>query len=180
VSTSAFAFGGGLVGFNYTVNNLGDTIDQSFATGAVTGAPNTFVGGLVGYTITSITNSYSTGAVSATGAGFTGLGGLSGDIDTAGTVSTSYSTGTVQPVGGSYYGGFVGDLAGSVTNNYWDTSTSGLANGTGNVGNHANITGQTTAQLQAALPAGFSSTIWSVSATINSDLPYLLANPPPA
>ena len=180
VSLSSFAFGGGLVGYSYLVNNLGNTIDQSFATGTVAGAPDAFVGGLVGYTLGAVTNSYATGAVSATGAGFTGLGGLAGDIDTGGTIGTSYSTGTVQLVGGSYDGGFVGDLVGAVTKNYWDTTTSGIATGTGNMGNHASITGRTTAQLQAGLPAGFSSTIWGVTATINGGFPYLLANPPPA
>jgi len=180
VSTSAYAFGGGLVGFNYTINNIGDTIDQSFATGAVTGAPFAFVGGLVGYTTTSVTNSYSTGTVSATGSGFTGLGGLSGDIDTAGTVGTSYSTGTVQPVGGSYYGGFVGNLAGTLSNNYWDTTTSGLGNAAGNVAGAPGATGDTTSQMQSSLPSGFSSSIWGENSGINGGLPYLLANPPPA
>ena len=40
------------------------------------------------------------------------------------------------------------------------------------------ITGETTAQLQAALPSGFDPTIWAESPSINGGLPYLIANPP--
>ena len=182
VSISALGFGGGLVGFNYPVNSVADTIDQSFATGAVTGAPFTFVGGLVGYTSSAITNSYSTGSVSATGSGFTGLGGLAGDIDTGGTAGTSYSTGQVQIVSGSYLGGFVGYLPGALSDDYWDTSTSGITNisqGAGNVANAAGVTGDTTSQLQSGLPSGFSASIWAESTSINGGLPYLRALPPP-
>jgi hypothetical protein len=45
-------------------------------------------------------------------------------------------------------------------------------------GSGAGITGETTAQLQAGLPAGFDPTIWAESPSINNGLPYLINNPP--
>jgi hypothetical protein len=64
---------------------------------------------------------------------------------------------------------------------YWDTTTSGITNlsqGAGNIANDPGITGETTAQLQATLPAGFDPTIWAENPSINGGLPYLIANPP--
>jgi hypothetical protein len=80
-----------------------------------------------------------------------------------------------------YLGGFVG-VAGYITDGYWDTSTSGIANlsqGAGNGSNYPGISGLTTSQFQSGLPAGFSGTIWTQKSTINGGLPYLIANPPP-
>ena len=96
-------------------------------------------------------------------------------------VGASYSTGQVQSVPGSYIGGFVGYLVGALSNDYWDTTTSGITNlgqGAGNTGNAPGVTGDTTAQLQSGLPGGFSGSIWGESANVNGGLPYLLANPP--
>jgi hypothetical protein len=50
--------------------------------------------------------------------------------------------------------------------------------GAGNIANDPGITGQTTAQLQAGLPAGFDPSIWAEDPGINNGLPYLIANPP--
>ncbi len=96
------------------------------------------------------------------------------------TVGNSYSTGA--PSGGAI-GGLVGldDSNGGISNDYWDTSTSGVTNlsqGAGNIANDPGITGETTAQLQAGLPAGFDPTVWAENANINGGLPYLIANPP--
>ena len=60
---------------------------------------------------------------------------------------------------------------------YWDTDTSGTDTGVGN-GSEDGVTGLTTAQLQAALPAGFDPTIWKQDPKTNNGLPYLLTNPP--
>jgi len=87
----------------------------------------------------------------------------------------------VQQAAGDLVGGFVGNLLGSTTKDYWDTDTSGITNlaqGAGNVSNAPGITGLTTAQFQAGLPAGFSSTIWGESSDKNGGFPYLLDLPP--
>ena len=178
---SNFSQAGGLIGLNYSIDNAACTVDQSYATGAVVGGPTSFVGGLAGYTYGSVSNSYATGAVLATGAGFTALGGLAGYVDTPATISASYSTGTVGPVAGSWIGGFAGGDLGPLSSDYWDTTTSGITNlaqGCGNVANCSGVTGLSTAQLQAGLPSGFSSTLWAESAGINGGLPYLAALPP--
>jgi hypothetical protein len=83
-------------------------------------------------------------------------------------------------------GGLIGfDAKGNSTgiaSSYWDTDTSGITNpsqGAGNISNDPGITGLTTLQLQSALPAGLSSSIWGQNSGINGGLPYLLAVPPP-
>lgn len=117
------------------------------------------------------------------------LGGLIGDAGyspsgTEPNVEPSCGTGTVSGPGTP--GGLVGAVgfAGtSFANAYWDTSTSEITNpgqGAGNVGSDPGITGLTTTQLQAGLPAGFNTTVWGESPGINGGLPYLLALPPPA
>ena len=71
---------------------------------------------------------------------------------------------------------------GTISDLYWDTSTSGITNlsqGAGNIANDPGITGETTTQLQAGLPTGFDPTIWAENTNINGGLPYLIANPPP-
>jgi len=40
------------------------------------------------------------------------------------------------------------------------------------------VTGRTTAQFQASLPAGFDPGIWAQAPTINNGLPYLIKNQP--
>ena len=141
--------GGGLVeyvDFYATVNN-------SYATGAVSGGDGSAVGGLVGTNANTISFSYSTGAVTG-GAGST-IGGLIGD-DAA--------------------------PAGSLDDTYWDTDTSGITNlsqGAGNIANDPGITGLTTAQFQSGLPTGFDPAVWAESSNINGGLPYLIDNPPP-
>ncbi|HEX4160261.1 MAG TPA: hypothetical protein VHY79_17485 [Rhizomicrobium sp.] len=62
-------------------------------------------------------------------------------------------------------------------NCYWDTTTSGTDEGTGE-GNVSGIDGVTTKQLKSGLPAGFDPSMWGENPNINNGLPYLLANPP--
>jgi hypothetical protein len=174
---------GGLLGTDTSVFLTGfyDIVKQSYATGAVSGDVDTLIGGLVGYTGGTVSDSYATGAVSASGSGFAALGGLVGYADSSASINTSYSTGNVQPVAGSWVGGFVGGIIGTLTNDYWDTDMSGitsLSQGAGNVANAASVTGQSSAQLQSGLPTGFSSTIWKERSAINGGLPYLIAIPP--
>lgn len=161
---------GGLVGFN----RPNGVIQDSFATGQVSsnlvvnGLSLMYMGGLIGeHAGTSITNSYSLGNVTLTGAGTTPdtrIGGFIGSLN-VGSVSNNYSVGRVSATHGSI-GGFSGTTAGSPTNNYWNTETSGQASS-------AAGSGLTTAQLQSALPSGFSSSTWDVISGVS--YPYLKA-----
>ena len=123
---------GGLVGFHYS-----KLINASYATGPVTGSD---AGGLVGTVATpreeaTIRASYATGSVDGGTAG-----GLVGHVYNKGTITASYATGRVA---GSRNGGLVGyDERGTVTNSYWDTSTSGHTSGSPG-------SGRTTSQLQS-------------------------------
>jgi hypothetical protein len=164
---------GGLVGYNK------GTIDRSFATGAGNSGYSSHTGGLVGYNGSAITNAYATGAVTAVGA--SSNGGLVGYND--GTVAYAYSTGAATEDGstGSYVGGLIGfdnSSLGSLTDTYWNTTTSGIGknHGAGNIPNDPGIKGKTTAKLQL----GFSKKVWGEDSNINGGLPYLLANPPPS
>ncbi|MGA9794938.1 MAG: GLUG motif-containing protein [Rhizomicrobium sp.] len=169
VSDSANGNVGGLAGAM-----RGGVIQASYATGSVSGMDDAWVGGLVGLNTGKVANSYATG--SATGGAGAEVGGLAGR--TAGLIEDSYSTGSVTGGSQSYIGGLIGfdNSGGNIENAYWDTTTSGIANaadGAGNVTNDSGITGLTTAQLRASLPAGFSSSYWSQSASVNGGLPYL-------
>ena len=174
-STSAPGCAGGLLGSDSPLSGLSDTIRQSYATGTVMGAVNTLLGGLVGYTVGTVSDSYATGGISSSGNGFRALGGLVGYATATSSISTSYSTGTVQYATGAWIGGFIGGSLGTLSNDYWDTTTSGIANqgGAGNVDNVAGAGGLSSTQLQSALPAGFSSSIWGLSGAINGGFPYL-------
>ena len=148
---------GGLVG----ANDAGGAITGAYATGAVSG--NSVVGGLAGINGGTISNAYATGTVS----GNSEVGGLAGN-DFGGTISNAYATGAVSGIGG--LGGLVASSAGTISNSYWDTETSGQSVSAGG-------TGLTTAQLSAALPSGFSSSVWGN--VNNQTTPYLLSNPGP-
>jgi hypothetical protein len=174
---------GGLVGANYGL------IQMSYATGNVVGG-NAFldggivVGGLVGGGDGAIISSYATGGVTVgTNSWAGGLAGLCGGDGC--TMSFSYSTGAVAGGTGSSVGGLIGydaSQAGSLTDAYWDTDTSGITDpsqGAGNIANDPGITGLTTAQFQSGLPAGFDPKVWGEKANVNGGLPYLLANVPP-
>jgi fibronectin-binding autotransporter adhesin len=137
---------GGIVG-----DNTG-AVTESFATGAITGAVG---GGLVGLNSGSLVDDYASGAINASGQG----GGLVGS--NSGTIAEAYSTGAVSDASG----GLVGtESGGTITDAYWDTQTSGASSSAGG-------TGLTTAQLQGALPTGFSTAVWGTGAGL---FPYLL------
>ena len=177
-SSSATADVGGLVGVNV------GSILASYATGsaiATNGIGRSDSGGLVGFSSGPTINCYATGNENI-GAS-TGVGGLIGY--NAYSVTSSYSIGAPTAQGGAIGGSMGFDQSGSnggeITNDYWDTTTSGITDpsqGAGNIQNDPGITGETTAQLQAGLPAGFDPTIWAESPSINGGLPYLIANPP--
>jgi filamentous hemagglutinin family protein len=154
---------GGLAGSN------GGTISQSFATDIVTdsGTGASSVGGLAGVNLVSgsIAQSYAAGTV-ILGSDSTIGGGLVGS--NLGTIDQTYSLGSVA--GGGVVGGLIGQQSGTVTNSYWDTDTSDIYQATGS-GSASGITGDTTTELQSALPAGFDPTVWNIVA--GSSFPYL-------
>ena len=129
---------GGLVGTKY-----GRSVVASYAAVEVTGGTN--VGGLIGENNAVVTASYATGWV----AGDDNVGGLVGSNGK--TITASYATGPVT--GQSNVGGLVGrntrsfSSTGTVTNSYWDTTTSRRTTSAGGQG-------RTTGQLQT--PTGYS------------------------
>ena len=94
VTASAGSYAGGLVG----QQTASGTIHSSYSTASVTGQAN--VGGLVGQaaagTGASITNSYSTGAVSRSSGTATTIGGLIGAVASGFSASASYFDSTTS------------------------------------------------------------------------------------
>ncbi len=123
------------------------TIVACYTTGKIAGADR--VGGLVAYNVRgTISSSYSTAYVS----GIANVGGLVGlQLLSSSSVTNSYSTGRVSRSSGSAttIGGLIGSSQGTVSNSYWDTSTSGQTTSAGGSG----VTGKTTRQLQT--PTGY-------------------------
>ena len=126
------------------------TVVLTFATGAVTAADgsDSRTGGLIGYVeaTSTVSRSFAAGPVSGGASGM--AAGLIAQLN-GGSADQLYSVGPVSSTGATV-AGLIADVAGGVpvTNSYWDTSTSGQALS-------AAGTGQTTAQLRAALPTGF-------------------------
>jgi len=133
--------------------------------GTVTGNSN--VGGLVGYLYgyASITNSYSN-VDNVTGSSYF-IGGLAGYIENS-TILNSYSTGSV--VSTSYRGGLVGPGLGTITDSFYDKTTSGQSDTGRGIG-------KTTAEMktEATFTNWDFDTIWDIdtSGTINDGYPYL-------
>ncbi len=155
----------------------GANVSRSFASGVVTGISE--AGGLVGTRDSGVIgNTYSVSPVSASGSSYTNVGGLVGSsTNTTDALTTSYAIGAVT--GGTCQGGFVGNRSTNepMSDDYWDTTTSGTNNGVG-CGDASGITGLTTEQLRSGLPAGFDPAIWSQAPGINNGFPYLISNPP--
>ncbi len=137
VNITGSTFVGSLVGSNF------GTVNNSYATGSVTGTDTTDtdgtqnkVGGLVGGNSGTISNSYAN--VNVTGSGDR-VGGLAGG--SSGTISDSYATGAVN--GSSYVGGLVGGNSGTISNSYATGNVTGtgdkvggLVGGSGDGGTH--------------------------------------------
>jgi hypothetical protein len=158
---------GGLVGVNYGV------VGRSWANVSVEGAQNAEAGGLIGNAHGHVYDVYATGRVIA--GDHLAVGGLIGY--SLAHVTTAYATGHVSGGQGTNVGGLLGEAAPKVSDSYWDTETSGTEFGVGG-GNAPGVTGMTTAELQAELPAGFDDGAWAQSPKINGGLPYLVSNPP--
>lgn len=172
VSCDVNCVAGGLVGDNFL-----SVVKQSFASGPVTvvvGA-NSVAGGLAGSNVNvTIEQSYASGPVA--GGNGSVLGGLVGSLwrfaqNDPGSISQSYAVGAIRGAC-SLCGGLVAaqeNVPTPVTQSYWDTNTTGKAASAGG-------TGETTMQLQAALPAGFSTSLWAITAGVS--LPYFGAGSP--
>jgi filamentous hemagglutinin family protein len=117
---------GGLLGTSPSGSGVTTLIDNSHATGKVTGSlTGSGVGGLVGAggdPTDSISNSYATGDVS----GNTSVGGLAGSNE--GTITNSYATGNVtgyNSTSSNNIGGLVGSNVGSIANSHADGNVNG-------------------------------------------------------
>ncbi|WP_208948527.1 YDG domain-containing protein [Segnochrobactrum spirostomi] len=123
--------GGSMTGANYVGGLVGlnsGTITDSYTTGAVTGSGMN-VGGLAGAMNGSITHAYATGAVS----GASNVGGLVGGM-IAGSITQAYATGAVASTG-DHAGGLVGVLiGGTITQTYATGAVSGASSVGGLVG----------------------------------------------
>jgi hypothetical protein len=112
------------------------TISNCYSTGAVSGFVG--VGGLVGDNhLGSISNCYSTGMVSGVSSSFR-VGGLVG-WNYVGNISNCYSTGSVS--GSEEVGGLAGSSGGTIVSSFWDINTSGQTTSSGG-------TGMTTAEMK--------------------------------
>jgi filamentous hemagglutinin family protein len=112
---------GGLVGW------ITGGISRSYATGNVN-ATALYVGGLAGWITGNASNTYAQGNVSTAGEN---VGGLLGWKN--GDVSNSYSSGRVA--GAVPVGGLIGaDLGGTVSNSFWDLTTSAQGGSAGGAG----------------------------------------------
>lgn len=213
---SGYAYAGGLVGFTRT-----GTIHGSFATGdvsatlSVTFDPmdpmnffdatgNGFAGGLVGYSQGDITDSYATGAVSATVTtsagsgtstasstvggviGFKGVGVVADSYSTGSVTASPTATGGASRVTDATEGGLIGTLISTASGNAWDTTSSGESDGAGNTSSPG-VEGRTTAQMTQfatfgpsglgwSIANGFSAgSTWGICPAVNSGYPFLSA-----
>jgi filamentous hemagglutinin family protein len=123
-STTGGSWAGGLVGRT----GASEVIGNSYATGTVGGIND--IGGLAGESDGIITNSYATGAVTATGTSQY-AGGLVGI--NSGAISTSFASGAVTNTGtgGVQGGGLAGSNSGTITNSYATGAVGGAGGGAG-------------------------------------------------
>jgi hypothetical protein len=118
----------GATGNGSTVNRLGVAIDNG--KGGVKG--NNYVGGLVGQSNGSITDSYATGNVTGSS---DYVGGLAGN--SVGNITNCYATGEIK--GANYGGGLIGSSGGNITDSYATGDVTGAGSSVGGlVGNSSN------------------------------------------
>jgi len=143
------------------------TITKCYATGTVTTVGGN-AGGFVSSDAGTIQDCYTRCAVVGTGAASWAGGFVESE---EGAIDNCYSTGAVS---GIYCGGFCNYLfgAGTITDSFWDTETSGQAASDGG-------TGKTTAQMKTEstfTDAGwdFTTPIWYINSTINDGYPAFI------
>jgi hypothetical protein len=153
---------GGLVG----VITSGGKVSGCYAAGNVSG--NKSVGGLVGGNNGMVSNSYSTGSVSAKEKS---VGGLVGYNSWDGAVSNSYAAGAVIS-GGLPAGGILGQPNKGCTphDSYYDSQTSGQS------ARQNDNAGKNTAQMRykGTFRGWDFDTIWGINSEINNGYPHLL------
>ncbi|WP_431859162.1 GLUG motif-containing protein [Azospirillum sp.] len=125
--TNAYATGGSVTGTERVGGLIGSAaaisvITQSHATSSVSGV--TGVGGLVGWSQGTVSQSYATGSITGT---YERIGGLLGYH--SGTVTQSYATGTVS--GAVHVGGLAGWNQGTVTQSHATGSVTGTGESVG-------------------------------------------------
>ena len=139
-------------GSNQTAILVGDNegaIAASWTSGSVSGAIN--IGGLAGRNRGAITACYSTAAVTATATTAPNIhsSGLAGRHD-GGSITASYYAGPALTTTATPANPLVGVGSATVTSSYWDTTTTGVADDTGD----AAPEGKSTAALQAPTAYG--------------------------
>ncbi|HUI30563.1 MAG TPA: T9SS type A sorting domain-containing protein [Candidatus Acidoferrales bacterium] len=167
---------GGLVG----ISSSGTTIEDSYSSANVTCTSSSSpVGGLVGDNNGSIRNCYTIGG-SVQGGSSADVGGLAGE-NNSGTVQYCYSANTITGGSSTATGGLIGyNYLGSVTNNFWDTDSSGSTGIQGYPTTGA--TGETTSNMKTestftGASWDFTNT-WAINSNTNSGFPYLQTAPP--
>ena len=148
--------GSGHVNAGGLVGGNGGTITNSYATGDVTATGESWsIGGLVGGNGGTITNSYATGRVVATGSGGGFVGGLAGS--SGGTISNSYATGEVTGTGSAWMnaGGLVGlNHDGTISNSYAIGKVTITGSGFGHVGGLVGINNTSTSAVSNSYATG--------------------------
>ena len=146
VSNSSYHTGG-LVGANGTyTNNSAANISNSYATGAVTSTAAD-VGGLVGSGYGSIANSYATGSAASTGSNrWPGRRTHRRPGQGRSATATQRVSCPALTISAGWWGQVysIGANVGSVTNSFWNVTTTGQA------ASHGGGTGLTTSQMQVA------------------------------
>lgn len=173
IITNSYATGdvnGGVIVGGFSAENYG-TISQSFSTGAVDGGVR--VGGFNGTNFGIITDSYSTANIEANYE----AGGFVGANYTSGSISRSYATGLITPENNTDIGGFIGNNnGGTVTDSYWDSTSTGQTLAFGSDDNSQTATGLSTSQTKTQSNySGFDfSSVWTIHN--NFTRPYLQSN----
>jgi hypothetical protein len=178
--TSGNRFIGGLFG-GFDSSGKQVIIEQSFATGDVTGSNPGYVGGLVGFVpAAQITDSYALGSVNA---GIFLSGGLLGEV-AGGTFTRLYGVNTMLSTANR--GGVVGRIQGTPTFTAitWDT-TVGFANPISTSSTLAGTTGNTTEAMKSIATyrdlgwnigsSWTGNTTWVICPQANNGYPFLSA-----
>ena len=154
-------------GSNQTAILVGDNrgaIAASWTSGSVSGAIN--IGGLAGRNRGAITACYSTASVTATATTAPNIhsSGLAGRHD-GGSITASYYAGPALTTTATPANPLVGVGTATVTSSYWDTTTTGVDDDTGD----AAPEGKTTAALQAPTAYGATADDIYMSWNVNVD-----------
>jgi uncharacterized lipoprotein YehR (DUF1307 family) len=123
--TGFYASSGGIVGYMEGGGSIRNSHNSDNVTANISGGyGSAYSGGLVGYSSSSIANSYATGDVKAIATADSYAGGLVGKMHSGSSITNSYATGATGDVTANspstYAGGLVGDMysGSSITNSY--------------------------------------------------------------